>query len=269
MADMIFGGPAQVTKSQLLVVVVGSIQSSLVLVPLLLPILMVWQRGACSTESVSFHLRCIYSYSVIFSLEILNLYWDSLLFRGDPNFSLRNNCKRIATTHLTVSRERDSPVGAGSWQNPYGMRYPVEHVPIVGDLRQTQNTVFWAGLALIALASVNNAIYVILGRELRWFNRAQARRVAKHAQKEAQLQAATLRGELSKATSRALQAESKLAERRVDQALPEPQLLRQLWTVKAAVGWLWTAVLLLSLLFTLSLIIELVVVIIIAITVDP
>ena len=33
--------------------------------------------------------------SVIFSLEILDLYWDSLLVRGGFNFSLRINWKRI------------------------------------------------------------------------------------------------------------------------------------------------------------------------------
>ena len=32
---------------------------------------------------------------MIFSLEILNLYWESLRFRGGSNFSLRINWKRI------------------------------------------------------------------------------------------------------------------------------------------------------------------------------
>ena len=41
-------------------------------------------------------LLCVYNHSLIFSLETLNLYWDSLLFRGGPKFSLRNNWKRIA-----------------------------------------------------------------------------------------------------------------------------------------------------------------------------
>ena len=32
------------------------------------------------------YMRCVYSYSVIFLLKILNLYWDSLLFRGGSSF---------------------------------------------------------------------------------------------------------------------------------------------------------------------------------------
>ena len=44
---------------------------------------------------VPYSIRCVHNDSVIFSLEILNLYWDSVLFRGGPNFSLRVNWKRI------------------------------------------------------------------------------------------------------------------------------------------------------------------------------
>jgi hypothetical protein len=32
------------------------------------------------------YTRCVYNYPVIFSLKILNLYWDSLPFRGGPKF---------------------------------------------------------------------------------------------------------------------------------------------------------------------------------------
>ena len=38
--------------------------------------------------------------SVIFSLEILNLYWDSLPVRGSSNFSLPINWKRIVRYHF-------------------------------------------------------------------------------------------------------------------------------------------------------------------------
>ena len=95
MADMIFGGPAKVTNNPLLVALVGSIQGGLVLVPLLFPIIMVWQRG--------------------------------------------------------------------SRQNPHKERYPIEHVAIIGKIEHTQNTIFVIGMMLIILASVNNAVYIILG----------------------------------------------------------------------------------------------------------
>ena len=52
----------------------------------------------CETGPLSFcgdQLLCVYNHAVIFSLEILNLYWDSLPFRGGSNFSLRINWKRI------------------------------------------------------------------------------------------------------------------------------------------------------------------------------
>ena len=41
------------------------------------------------------YTRCVYNYPVIFSLKILNLYWDSLLFSRWAQISLRENCKRI------------------------------------------------------------------------------------------------------------------------------------------------------------------------------
>ena len=42
------------------------------------------------------NILCVCSYSVIFSLEALNLYWNSLPFRGGFNVSIRIDCKRIA-----------------------------------------------------------------------------------------------------------------------------------------------------------------------------
>ena len=54
------------------------------------------------TAKMSGEVRCVCNYPAIVSLIILNFYWDSLLFRGGPKFSLRNNCKRI------LSKETDS-----------------------------------------------------------------------------------------------------------------------------------------------------------------
>ena len=47
------------------------------------------------TADMSGEVRCVCNYPAIVSLTILNLYWDSLLFRGGPKFSLRNICKRV------------------------------------------------------------------------------------------------------------------------------------------------------------------------------
>ena len=59
---------------------------------------LVWHGCTHSTEGVSLSVHsplCVYNYSAILSLEILNPYWDSLPFRGGSNFSLRINWKRI------------------------------------------------------------------------------------------------------------------------------------------------------------------------------
>ena len=53
----------------------------------------------CPLRSTLVSSRCVSNYTVIFSLEILDLYWDSLLFRGGPNVSLRINWKRIVSWH--------------------------------------------------------------------------------------------------------------------------------------------------------------------------
>jgi hypothetical protein len=44
-----------------------------------------------------------------FSLEILNLYWDSLPFRGGFIFSLRINWKRIVSYEQDIEMPRHAP----------------------------------------------------------------------------------------------------------------------------------------------------------------
>ena len=210
MADMVLGGPAKVTNNSLLVCVVGAVQAGLVLAPLMLPILMVWQRG--------------------------------------------------------------------SWDNPNGPRYPIEYVPIIGKLNQMQNTIFIIGLSLIVIASINNATYVILGREMRWYNLRQMKRMGALASKTSALkdarkavaEASAAEGiAAAKAEVEVAAAAVTAAERVVDDGQEEPEMLTRLWWVKGSMAWVWNLALTLSMFFTLSLIIELVIVIIVAITVDP
>ena len=104
---------------------------------------------------------------------------------------------------------------------------------------------------------------------MRWYNRAQANRVAKANEKASDADAATRRADLSKAKSKLLNEASASAQQKVEAALPEPPLLKNLWAIKGATGTLWNMALALAMLLTLSLLIELVVVIIVAVTVDP
>ena len=56
-------------------------------------------HGALASPLLS-TLLCVYNHSVVFSPEILNLYWDSLLFRGGPTFPLRINWKCVVMCRL-------------------------------------------------------------------------------------------------------------------------------------------------------------------------
>jgi hypothetical protein len=49
-------------------------------------------KNGTPTQDMHDNVRCVYNCSVIFSLEILNLHWDSLLLRDGPVFALRNIC---------------------------------------------------------------------------------------------------------------------------------------------------------------------------------
>ena len=44
------------------------------------------RRSGTTSDRHSNNVQCVCNYSVNFLLEILNLYWDSLLFRGESNF---------------------------------------------------------------------------------------------------------------------------------------------------------------------------------------
>ena len=106
---------------------------------------------------------------------------------------------------------------------------------------------------------------------MRWHNRAQANRVAKANEKAIDADAATRRGrgDLSKSKSKLLNEASASAQQKVEAALPEPPLLKNLWAIKGYTGTLWNMALALAMVLTSSLLIELVVVIIVAVTVDP
>ena len=62
----------------------------------------------CSQVPAPYNVRCVCKYSVILLLKFLNLYWDSLLFRGGPELSLRIHWKRIV--HIARSGHSSTAV---------------------------------------------------------------------------------------------------------------------------------------------------------------
>lgn len=66
----------------------------------------------CSPASrFELDLHCVYNCFVNSSLNILNLYWNSLQFRSGPNFSFRINCwKRSVVDQDLTSNQNGSNI---------------------------------------------------------------------------------------------------------------------------------------------------------------
>ena len=139
----------------------------------------------------------------------------------------------------------------GWWENPDGELYPIEDFPVIGSLKHVQHSVFWLGLFTLVSGMVENVAYTVLGRQLHWHRRrqqAKKKEAAEAAQKE--------------------KAEDDAKKEQADDT-EESDGLERWWAIKGASAVVWKLCLFLCGLATLFLLVELVVIIVVAVTVDP